>query len=242
MRVRAALAMVVLLTSACTTSYVWRPGRLERDTASSDDAAGAPAQDPSRSLPSGSARPSEPLDLRGTVEQTRWAPSFLFGLIGRSFVDVRDVCPGPVAQRLRTGITVPTFLVSVVTLGVYTPIEHRFECVIPPPGPLFIPRVTLEESAPLEPEEPLFETFAEEQAPPERAVPLEDRIPADDDETLEEEELDGATADAPGLPDPDVDGGGTDDAPSEEERDPATSGDAPTDARGAMKGASSALP
>lgn len=126
-RLRAPLTVVLLLaTCACTTSYRWKPGRL--------------------------GPPGTKAASMATSEQSRWAHLFLFGLIGASSVDLRDVCPGPVAAGLRTGTTVETTLVSLITLGVYTPLEHRFTCVIPPPGPLTIPKVVLEETAPLQPE------------------------------------------------------------------------------------------
>jgi hypothetical protein len=136
MRLRAVSALLLALTCACTTDYTWRPARLP-------GAQAAPTPDP-RGLASG---------VRPTVEQARWAHLFVFGLIGQGSVDLRDVCPGPVAERLRTGMTLPTTLVAVITLGVYTPLEHRFTCIVPPPGPLHIPRVTLEETAPLQREE-----------------------------------------------------------------------------------------
>lgn len=127
LRLRASLTAAFLLaTCGCTTTYRWKPGHVG---------------------PPGTKAPSAQ-----TAEQSRWAHLFVFGLIGTSSVDLRDVCPGPVAAGLRTGTTLGTTLVSVITLGVYTPLEHRFSCVIPPPGPLTIPKVVLEETPHLQPD------------------------------------------------------------------------------------------
>ena len=123
--------MVSLLAiGGCTTTYRWTPGH------------GGPPGTRARSTQTSGQ----------TSEQSRWAHLFVFGLIGTSSVDLRDVCPGPVGAGLRTGMTFKTTLVSVLTLGIYTPLEHRFSCVIPPPGPLTIPKVVLEETPSLQPE------------------------------------------------------------------------------------------
>lgn len=187
MRLLAVPALLVVLTCACTTSYTWRPARLPNDK--------DPRSPEPRVLPSG-ARP--------TVEQARWAHLFVFGLIGQSSVDLRDVCPGPVAERLRTGMTLPTTLVAAITLGVYTPLEHRFTCVVPPPGPLHIPRVTLEETAPLRPEEDDFLPAEGHQVAGERRMQESgdfDEPPPDDDveskELEEEEPTEGPSDSAP---------------------------------------------
>lgn len=98
------------MVCGCATSYRWQPA--------------------GQALPPGAYE---------TVEQRRWAHLFVFGLIGRSFVDLRDVCPGPLGEGLRTGPTLETILVSVFSVGIYTPVEHRFTCILPPPGPPLVP-------------------------------------------------------------------------------------------------------
>lgn len=106
-----ACAWLLWVVSGCATSYRWPPG----------GAAVAPG-------------------TYQTVEQRRWAHLFVFGLIGRSYVDLRDVCPGPLGEGLRTGATLETTLVSLFSLGIYTPVEHRFTCLVPPPGPALVPQ------------------------------------------------------------------------------------------------------
>jgi len=54
------------------------------------------------------------------VEHREWTDFFLFGLAGHERMDVRSYCTGPVAL-VRTGANVGTAVVSVLTIGIYTP-------------------------------------------------------------------------------------------------------------------------
>ncbi|NLE87070.1 MAG: hypothetical protein GX607_11805 [Myxococcales bacterium] len=166
-RLRASLLTLLLATCGCTTTYRWTPGHV------------GPPGTRARSMQ--------------TSEQTRWAHLFVFGLVGTSSVDLRDVCPGPVGAGLRTGMTFKTTLVSILTLGIYTPLEHRFSCVIPPPGPLTIPKVVLEETPSLQPE--LDDSIVPRDA--ERSPSKPDGAPELDDAGLDDAGLDDAGLDAP---------------------------------------------
>jgi hypothetical protein len=61
-----------------------------------------------------------------------WVPGYVFGIWGKSELDVRDDCPATGASRIRIGATWSTLLVSVVTLGVYTPREVIVHCRVAP--------------------------------------------------------------------------------------------------------------
>ena len=56
-----------------------------------------------------------------------WVPGYGFGIWGKGELDVRDDCPAG-AARVRIGATWSTLLVSVATLGVYTPHEVIVHC------------------------------------------------------------------------------------------------------------------
>ena len=57
-----------------------------------------------------------------------WVPGYAFGIWGRSELDLRDDCPTTGAARVRIGPTWSTLLVSVLTLGIYTPREVIVHC------------------------------------------------------------------------------------------------------------------
>jgi hypothetical protein len=57
-----------------------------------------------------------------------WVPAYVFGIWGKNELDVRDDCPVTGAARVRIGATWSTVLVSLVTLGVYTPREVIVHC------------------------------------------------------------------------------------------------------------------
>jgi hypothetical protein len=61
-----------------------------------------------------------------------WIPSYVFGIWGKGDLDVRDDCPSSGAARVRIGATWSTLLVSVVTLGMYTPHEVIVHCQVGP--------------------------------------------------------------------------------------------------------------
>ena len=57
-----------------------------------------------------------------------WVPGYVFGTWGKAELDVRDDCPIGGAADIRIGTTWSTLLVSLITLGVYTPREVRVQC------------------------------------------------------------------------------------------------------------------
>jgi hypothetical protein len=65
---------------------------------------------------------------RATAPAQHWVPGYVFGIWGKAELDVRDDCPRSAAASVRIGATWATLLVSVVTLGVYTPREVQVEC------------------------------------------------------------------------------------------------------------------
>ena len=60
-----------------------------------------------------------------------WVPGYVFGLWGKAELDVRDDCPMRGAESVRIGVTWSTLLVSLVTVGMYTPREVRVQCRAP---------------------------------------------------------------------------------------------------------------
>jgi hypothetical protein len=60
--------------------------------------------------------------------RNHWLPGYVFGIWGKAELDVRDDCPTAGAARVRVGTTWSTLLVSVVTLGLYTPREVTVHC------------------------------------------------------------------------------------------------------------------
>ena len=63
-----------------------------------------------------------------TPPHRHWVPGYVFGLWGKAELDVRDDCPATGAETLRMGTTWSTLLVSVATIGVYTPREVLVQC------------------------------------------------------------------------------------------------------------------
>jgi hypothetical protein len=70
---------------------------------------------------------AEPPNAVAPVRE-HWAPAYVFGIWGKSELDVRDDCPTTGAARVRVGATWSTVLVSLVTLGMYTPREVIVRC------------------------------------------------------------------------------------------------------------------
>jgi Bor protein len=60
-----------------------------------------------------------------------WVPGYVFGLWGKAELDVRDDCPLTGADNVRIGVTWSTLLVSLLTVGMYTPREVRVQCRAP---------------------------------------------------------------------------------------------------------------
>lgn len=65
--------------------------------------------------------------VRGTQHE-EWTNFFLFGLIGHDRVDVREFCPNSEVASLRSGANVGTTVVSVLTVGIYTPRKVYVSC------------------------------------------------------------------------------------------------------------------
>ena len=61
-----------------------------------------------------------------------WVPGYFFGIWGKAELDARDDCPTTGPDNVRIGATWSTLLVSVVTLGMYTPREVRVQCKATP--------------------------------------------------------------------------------------------------------------
>ena len=57
-----------------------------------------------------------------------WLPGYVFGIWGKSELDVRDDCPSTGAASVRIGASWGTLAVAALTLGVYTPREVRIRC------------------------------------------------------------------------------------------------------------------
>ncbi len=68
---------------------------------------------------------------RQPVEKTRWSHLFLFAMVGAADVDVRDVCDGNVATRIENEGSFLTTSLTILSLGLYAPIEHRITCAAP---------------------------------------------------------------------------------------------------------------
>ena len=66
-----------------------------------------------------------------TAAHEHWVPGYAFGLWGKADLDVRDDCPTTGAESVRIGTTWSTLLVSVITVGMYTPREVRVSCRAP---------------------------------------------------------------------------------------------------------------
>lgn len=64
------------------------------------------------------------------VEHDEWTDFFLFGLVGEEQGNISSYCDDQVA-RVRTGGNVGTGVVSVVTLGIYTPRKIYVTCADP---------------------------------------------------------------------------------------------------------------
>lgn len=62
-----------------------------------------------------------------TVVQKNFHPTFIFGLVQAAPIDVRAQCPNGVAFA-STRMTVPNWLVGLVTIGIVTPHEVKVTC------------------------------------------------------------------------------------------------------------------
>ena len=66
-------------------------------------------------------------------EHDPWVNFFMFGLAGEAEVDVRDFCPGEVAS-VGVGQNGGTWIVSLLTLGIYTPRKVYITCAAEGPA------------------------------------------------------------------------------------------------------------
>jgi hypothetical protein len=62
----------------------------------------------------------DPQAIRG-IEQDRWNNFFIFGLVGEHDFHVREFCPDGRVAQIQTGGNFGTGLVSLLTIGIYTP-------------------------------------------------------------------------------------------------------------------------
>lgn len=63
-------------------------------------------------------------------EHDQWASFFLFGIVGHYELDVRELCRGEVAE-ITSGTNFLTWLVSTLTLGIYSPRKVNVWCAGP---------------------------------------------------------------------------------------------------------------
>ena len=58
----------------------------------------------------------------------RWSAFFILGLVGSEHFDVRDFCGQDAPAEIRTGANFATGLVSLLTIGIYTPHKVYITC------------------------------------------------------------------------------------------------------------------
>ena len=63
-----------------------------------------------------------------------WTHFYLFGLVGSEVIDVRRYCPPDSVAVVRTGANAGTGIISVITLGIYTPHKVYVTCAAPLPA------------------------------------------------------------------------------------------------------------
>jgi hypothetical protein len=67
----------------------------------------------------------------------RWTAHFLYGLVGDETVDAREFCGTEEVSEVATGTNVATWLISVFSLGVFSPNKVYVRCgagPMPPEG------------------------------------------------------------------------------------------------------------
>ncbi len=65
---------------------------------------------------------------KGAEQKTAFSHHYLFGLVGGSHVDIRDLCGSQATLEVRSGANLLTVGASVLTLGIYTPRRVRVSC------------------------------------------------------------------------------------------------------------------
>jgi hypothetical protein len=66
------------------------------------------------------------------AQHDEWTDFFLFGLVGSETLDVRRFCPPHQVASMRTGANVGTGVISVLTIGIYTPRKVYVTCAVSP--------------------------------------------------------------------------------------------------------------
>jgi hypothetical protein len=66
------------------------------------------------------------------VRHERWSDFFIYGLVGSEHFDVREFCGPDAIAEVRTGANFATGLVSLVTIGIYTPHKVYITCAAKP--------------------------------------------------------------------------------------------------------------
>ena len=69
----------------------------------------------------------DPRAVRGK-QHDRWISFFVFRLVGHERIDVHQFCPDGNLAEVRTGANFGTGLVSVLTIGIYTPRKVYVTC------------------------------------------------------------------------------------------------------------------
>jgi hypothetical protein len=64
-------------------------------------------------------------------EHEQWTNFYLFGLVGTESIDVSRYCPPNRIAMVRTGANAGTGIVSIITLGIYTPHKVYVTCAAP---------------------------------------------------------------------------------------------------------------
>ena len=61
-------------------------------------------------------------------EHEQWTDFFVFGMVGTEEIDVKQFCANGDAAVIRTGSNVATGVLSVLTIGIYTPRKVYVTC------------------------------------------------------------------------------------------------------------------
>lgn len=77
----------------------------------------------------------DPSVIKGE-EHDEWSDFYVFGLVGTENFDVHQFCPNGEVAVAKTGGNLGTGLVSVVTIGIYTPRKVYVTCAAPTSEPL----------------------------------------------------------------------------------------------------------
>jgi len=75
----------------------------------------------------------DPGVIKGTAHE-QWTDFYVFGLVGEESFDVRRFCSNGDAAVLQTGGNFATGLVSVLTIGIYTPRKVYVTCTSSTPA------------------------------------------------------------------------------------------------------------